>query len=121
LPERNVRHYAALIGDRVEGIRLLPPERVRIATTPQTDAQDVVLNAAHRKALGYLLGGAAAPDPAMGTRASAFGHPGYGGSQGFADPEAGLAVGLTRTTLCGGGSLHLGIVRRVRDGLGVPY
>jgi CubicO group peptidase (beta-lactamase class C family) len=61
------RHYAALTGAGADGVRLLPPERLRIATTLQTDAQDVVLEFAPRKALGYWLGKGPAPgaaDPA---------------------------------------------------------
>ena len=46
------RHDAALIGDGVDGGRLLPPERVRIATALPTDAQDVVVNVAPRRARG---------------------------------------------------------------------
>ena len=106
-----------MIGDGVDGVRLLPPERVRLATALQTDAEDVVLGFAPRKALGYWLGGAV--DAPMGARPTAFGHPGYGGSHGFADPEVGLAFGLTRTTA--GGVPALDIVRRVRDALGLPY
>lgn len=111
------RHYAALLGDGVGGVRLLPPERVRVATTLQTDARDVVLDSTPRKALGYWLGGA--DDAIMGTRLSAFGHGGYSGAQGFADPEVGLALGLTKATI--GGLPVLPLVRRVRDALGLPY
>jgi CubicO group peptidase (beta-lactamase class C family) len=118
LPARAIaRHYAALIGDGVDGVRLLPAERVRTATVLQTDAPDLVVNSTPRKALGYWLGGA--PNSAMGTRASAFGHPGYSGAQGFADPELGLAVGITKTTI--GGLPMQPVVQRVRDALGVPY
>jgi CubicO group peptidase (beta-lactamase class C family) len=105
-----------LVGDGVHGARLLPPERVRIATVLQTDAPDVVLDTAPRRASGYGIGGVA--DSPTGTRPTAFGHGGSGGPHGFADPEVGLAVGLTRTTVGGVGAL--GIVRRVRDALGVP-
>jgi CubicO group peptidase (beta-lactamase class C family) len=110
------RHYAALIGDGVDGVRLLPPDRVRIATALQTDAPDAVLSGTPRKALGYMLGGTA--NSPMGTRPTAFGHHGYGGSQGFADPEVGLALGLSKTTA--GGVPGRNIVRRVRAALGVP-
>jgi CubicO group peptidase (beta-lactamase class C family) len=111
------RHYAAWIGDGVAGVRLLPPDRVRLATTVQTEAPDAVFDFAPRKALGYWLGGAA--DSPLGTRRTAFGHPGFGGQVGFADPEVGLAVGLTKATL--GGLPVLSVVRRVRDALGLPY
>jgi CubicO group peptidase (beta-lactamase class C family) len=111
------RHYAALIGGGVAGVRLLPPARVRLATALQTDAPDVVLGVAPRWALGYWLGGAA--DSAVGTRPTAFGHPGWGGQQGFADPEVGLAVGVTKATV--GGLPMLPVVQRLRDALGLPY
>jgi CubicO group peptidase (beta-lactamase class C family) len=111
------RHYAALIGEGVDGVRLLPPERVRVATALQTDARDVVLDSTPRKALGYWLGGV--DDSVLGTRLSGFGHPGYSGAQGFADPEVGFALGLTKTTI--GGLPVLPVVRRIRDALGLPY
>ena len=111
------RHYAALLGDGGDGARSLPPARVRIATALQTHAQDVVLDAAPRKALGYFLGGA--DDSVIGTRLSAFGQPGYGGAQGFADPEVRLALRLAKATI--GGLPVLPLVRRVRDALGLPH
>jgi hypothetical protein len=55
----------------------------------------------------------------MGTRPTAFGHPGGGGAHGFADPEVGLALGLTRMTA--GGVPALDIVRQLRDALGVLH
>jgi len=89
------RHYAALIGE-VDGVRLLPAERVRIATELQTSDVDMALGFPIRKALGYWLGGPLSP---MSERATAFGHPGAGGSTGFADPDYGLAVGFTKNRL----------------------
>lgn len=82
------RHYAALLPGGVDGVELLPPDRVRMATELQI-APDVT-GADFRRYLGYAL----AEYP--GTHAGAFGHGGYGGSTGFADPATGLAVGLTR-------------------------
>lgn len=89
------RHYAALIGE-VDGVRLLPAERVRIATELQTSEPDLALGLPVRKALGYWLGARLSP---MSERVTAFGHPGAGGSIGFADPESGLAVGFTKNRL----------------------
>jgi CubicO group peptidase (beta-lactamase class C family) len=82
------RHYAALLPDGVDGVELLPPHRVHLATELQV-APDAT-GADFRRYLGYAL----AEYPGAGPRA--FGHGGYGGSTGFADPARGLAVGLTR-------------------------
>lgn len=90
------RHYAALIGNGVDGVRLLPPERVCTATALQTNAKDVVLGLPMRRGLGYMLGGTASP---MSERITAFGHAGYGGSIGFADPEYRFAFALTKNRL----------------------
>jgi CubicO group peptidase (beta-lactamase class C family) len=114
------RVYAALIGDGVDGIRLLPPERVRQATALQVEGIDAVGGQPQRFALGYSLGG---PDSAAGPRRTAFGHRGYGGAYAFADPDYGLAVGLTKNRLV----LNVPnqdstwrILHAVRESLGIP-
>jgi CubicO group peptidase (beta-lactamase class C family) len=92
------RHYAALLDGGVDGVQLLPNHRIRLATEPQMpewrDPPD------HPKAwgLGYALGG---PGALFSLNPSAFGHVGYGASYGFADPDLGLAVGLTKSRFCG--------------------
>ena len=114
------RHYAALIGE-VDGVRLLPAERLRIATELQTSEPDLALALPIRKALGYWLGGRLSP---MSERITAFGHPGAGGSTGFADPAYGLAVGFTKnrlvTTTDPTESAAFRVAERIREALGVP-
>jgi CubicO group peptidase (beta-lactamase class C family) len=79
------RHYAALLPGGVDGVELLPPERVRLAIEPQP-AGDGGDGGARR--LGYAQG--------LQFSSAAFGHGGYGGSLGFADPESGVAFGFVR-------------------------
>lgn len=113
------RHYAALVGS-VAGVRLLSADRVALATALQTEAEDVVLGRAQTKGLGYFLGG---PLSAMGERATAFGHPGYGGSIGFADPEHHFAFGLAKTRMVAsppGEGAALLVARTIRAALGIP-
>jgi CubicO group peptidase (beta-lactamase class C family) len=75
------RHYAALLPGGIDGVELLPPARVEIARTPTpaTSSEEPP-----SFGLGYGLAG------------TAFGHGGYGGSLGLADPAAGWAIGFTR-------------------------
>ena len=77
------------------------PERIDLMRALQTDAHDLVLEMRVRKGLGYFLGGDEMEGGkiAMGRSGREFGHPGLGGSIGFADPEQKLAVGLTKTLL----------------------
>jgi CubicO group peptidase (beta-lactamase class C family) len=82
------RLYAALIGE-VDGIRLLSRETVAAATREQANGVDRVLLTPTRYASGYMLPVEGNP---MGGPSS-FGHPGRGGSLGFADPERGIAFG----------------------------
>jgi len=114
------RHYAALIG-AVDGVRLLPAARVATATALQTDATDLVIGMPTRKGLGYFLGGPRSP---MSERGTAFGHPGAGGSIGFADPEYGLAVGFTKNMLRVAPdptrASAFRVAERIRDSLGIP-
>jgi CubicO group peptidase (beta-lactamase class C family) len=96
------RHYAALAnGGELDGARILSAERIKIATTLQTEAMDDVFKYEARKALGYWLGG---PGLVAGGLAgpTTFGFQGFGGSVGFADPERNFAFGLTRNNLMRG-------------------
>jgi CubicO group peptidase (beta-lactamase class C family) len=83
-------------GGELDGVRLLSPERVSQATALQTSQVDAVLSWPTSRALGYMLGGEASP---LGRSPAAFGHPGSGGSIGFADPANHFAFALTKTRL----------------------
>ena len=78
------RTFAAAIGV-VDGIRLLAPETLEMATTLHSDGNDMVLGGSpfYRLALGVHL--QPAIGPTLGPRA--FGHYGSGGPIGWADPE----------------------------------
>ena len=94
------RMYAALgNGGELDGVRILPEERVRTATRFQTDDVDMVIQQPVRKAMGYFQTG---PITAMGPRTTTFGHPGAGGAIGFADPEHEFAFALTKSSLVAG-------------------
>ena len=114
------RHYAAQAGGTEDGTVLLTPERVRLASALQTDEVDLVLGVAMRKGLGYLLGGPFSP---MGERITAFGHPGAGGSIGFADPAYRFAFGLTKNRMTARAATEdtaYLVAREVRRALGIP-
>jgi CubicO group peptidase (beta-lactamase class C family) len=91
------RMYAAHAnGGAIDGARLVSAQRIPAMQELQTDATDIVLGVPVRKSVGFMMGGATdGIHGPMGERESAFGHPGAGGSIGFADPEAGLAVAIT--------------------------
>ncbi len=77
---------AALISDGPGPGRSLLREATRI----HSDGADRVLGRPSRFGLGFQL---PSPERPIGPNAAAFGHYGYGGSLGFADPEADLAFG----------------------------
>ncbi|MEV4740428.1 serine hydrolase domain-containing protein [Streptomyces sp. NPDC049555] len=83
------RFYASLIGVVDGGRRLFAPATLTVARTEESAGPDRVLVAGTRFGLGYMLHGPACPLLAPGS----FGHPGRGGSLGFADPESGIAFG----------------------------
>lgn len=114
------RHYAVLACGVVDGVHLLSPECIQRALALQTEDVDLVLGVAVRKGLGYVLGGPLSP---MGARITAFGHPGAGGSIGFADPAYRFAFGLTKnrlTTSPASEDTAYLVARAVREALSIP-
>jgi CubicO group peptidase (beta-lactamase class C family) len=82
------RMYAARIGE-VDGVRLLSPAVVDRARVQLTTGTDQCLQVETTFGLGFMTSGPFAPLGGPG----GFGHPGAGGSVGFAVPEKGLAFG----------------------------
>ncbi|WP_128378157.1 serine hydrolase domain-containing protein [Streptomyces cavernae] len=76
------------------GRRILSPEAAERAREGQGACRDLVLGAGFEAetevALGLWLSG---PNKSYGPNPRAFGHDGFGGSCGLADPEAGLSLG----------------------------
>ncbi|MFE7130306.1 serine hydrolase domain-containing protein [Streptomyces sp. NPDC057638] len=89
------RFYAATLGEVDGGPRLFAPATLTLARTEESAGPDRVLVVPTRFGLGYMLHGAAAPLLGPGS----FGHPGRGGSLGFADPESGIALGYVTNGL----------------------
>lgn len=91
------RHYAMLAGSGVlDGVRLLNPERIAIAGTPQPEEPDMIdfrWWTAH--GLGYTLGGGSGPTKGL---PHAMGYEGVG-TIGFADPSCGFAFAFLKNLL----------------------
>jgi CubicO group peptidase (beta-lactamase class C family) len=85
------RIYGALArGGEVDGVRLFGPREIERCYTEQSRGQDAVLPLTTRFGLGFML---SQPGAQMGPNAHTFGHPGAGGSLGFADPDAKIGFG----------------------------
>ena len=114
------RLYSALACGEPDGIWLLPSERIRIVTALQTMEMDLVMGWPAPKALGYALAWPLSP---LGNRMTVFGHPGAGGSVGFADPQYRFALGFAKnrmvSALPGEDAAYL-IACEVRAALGIP-
>ncbi|MFJ7066498.1 serine hydrolase domain-containing protein [Streptomyces sp. NPDC101115] len=83
------RFYAATLGSVDGGPRLFAPATLTLARTEESAGPDQVLVVGTRFGLGHMLHGPASP--LLGP--TSFGHPGRGGSLGFADPESGISFG----------------------------
>ncbi|NOU66401.1 serine hydrolase [Paenibacillus sp. LMG 31461] len=105
------KHYAALLPGGVDGIQLLPPARMKIATEPLKLKDEMPLS----MSMGYQVG---AKDSIMGSRSSIFGHGGYGGSIAFADPDNHLAVGLVNNLYSNNGA-GFTIIQELKKMLGI--
>jgi CubicO group peptidase (beta-lactamase class C family) len=87
------RLYGALArGGEVDGVRVLSAEGIRRAYTEQSSGIDEVLRIPTRFGAGFIL---TQPHDPMGPNPRPFGHPGAGGSLGFADPDAKVGFGYT--------------------------
>lgn len=102
------RFYAGLIGE-VDGVRLLDPETLAVATAEQASGVDEVLRIPTRPALGFGRPEREVPwwSP------TSFGHPGHGGCLGYADPETGVAFGYVVNRLHDGPAPDLRAARLV--------
>jgi CubicO group peptidase (beta-lactamase class C family) len=84
------RIYGALArGGAQDGVGVLAPESIERCRLEQSSGHDAVLGIETRFGAGFMLS-QDRPDAAFGPNPGAFGHPGAGGSVGFADPEARL-------------------------------
>jgi CubicO group peptidase (beta-lactamase class C family) len=85
------RIYGALArGGEVDGVKIFGPPEIRRCYVEQSYGPDAVLPLTTRFGLGFML---SQPGAMMGPNPRAFGHPGAGGSIGFADPDAKIGFG----------------------------
>jgi len=80
--------YAATIG-AVDGVRLLDTDTMNAARTERSSGDDATLLIPSRFGAGFWLHNEGAPMIQDGS----FGHPGAGGSLGYANPELGIGYG----------------------------
>jgi CubicO group peptidase (beta-lactamase class C family) len=110
--EAIARHYAALLPGGVDGVELLPPARLQLATEPQRLERPENPDYPKDWGLGYKLGEVAGHFAGE----MIFGHGGHGGSVGFAVPRYKLAFGFTKNLLNGKDTLAA-ILRKVTETL----
>jgi CubicO group peptidase (beta-lactamase class C family) len=98
-------------GGTWNGVRVLSEAGVERASREQIHTQDVVIGGPVRRTLGFMLADPDLGDPRPPT---AFGHPGMGGSNGFADPARRLAMGyVMNRMIIGPDSRHVELCRAV--------
>jgi CubicO group peptidase (beta-lactamase class C family) len=85
------RIYGALAhGGALDGVSLLRRTTIETASVEQSSGLDAVLSFPTRFGLGFML---PTPERPFGPNPYAFGHPGRGGSIGFADLAGGIGFG----------------------------
>ena len=85
------RIYGTLArGGEVDGVKIFGPPEIQRCHIEQSYGPDAVLPLTTRFGLGFML---SQPGAMMGPNPRAFGHPGAGGSIGFADPDAKIGFG----------------------------
>ncbi|MEM7534315.1 MAG: serine hydrolase domain-containing protein [Chloroflexota bacterium] len=91
------RLYGALAGDgTIDGQQLLSPALIQQASAVESEGTDMVFG--FRSCIGLGFGLNRLPG-FMGPNKEAFGHPGMGGSLGFADPIADIGFGFVTSSI----------------------
>ncbi|MFZ1219051.1 MAG: serine hydrolase domain-containing protein, partial [Chthoniobacterales bacterium] len=86
------KFYAMLANDgEMDGRRYFKTETIAQMTTPLASGIDRILQLPTAFSAGFMKDAPETPQRIFGPSASAFGHPGAGGSNAFADPESGIA------------------------------
>ncbi len=94
------RLYGALArGGEVDGVRVMPAAQIAACHTEESRGRDEVLLIPTRFSAGFMM---SQPGEEMGPSPRAFGHPGAGGSLGFADPDAKVGFGYAMNKMGGG-------------------
>jgi CubicO group peptidase (beta-lactamase class C family) len=94
------RIYGALASGGTNGAyRLLEAESIARCGTEQSGGYDEVLQQQTHFSLGFML---PRPDQPWAVNPRTFGHPGAGGSLGFADPDARVGFGYTMNKMRSG-------------------
>ena len=108
------RVYGALAcGGSVDGGDVLSPEAIATATIEQASGPDAMLTSSTRFAQGFWL----SRDGNMGQNTRNFGHPGAGGSLGFADPDKHIGYGYVMNQMKVGLQNESTTSRRLIDAL----
>jgi CubicO group peptidase (beta-lactamase class C family) len=79
-------------GGELDGVRVMSKEQVAKCSIEQSHGPDALLMINTRDSLGFMM---SQPGASLGPNAKSFGHPGAGGSLGYADPEAKIGFGYT--------------------------
>jgi len=96
----NAQAIAAIYGDLASAhSTLLSSDTLPFAWQEQTFCHDQVLGLPLRFSCGFMLSQVDRPDCRYGRGARAFGHPGAGGSIGFADPDYQLGFGYVTSRM----------------------
>ena len=86
-------------GGELDGVRVMSKEQVAQCSIEQSNGPDALLILNTRFSLGFMM---SQPGASLGPNAKSFGHPGAGGSLGYADPEAKIGFGYTMNKMHAG-------------------
>lgn len=102
IPAANAHTNAQAIAAIYDGLangKLLPAETLALCSQEHTFSQDQVLGLPLRFSCGFMLSQTNRADCRYGRGVRAFGHPGAGGSIGFADPDYRLGFGYVTSRM----------------------